>query len=85
MIGDGSSGHIGGPFNSVEYKLVDVPEMKYFSTDKDEEGRLSPRGEIWVRGPSIIPGYYKLDAKNKETFSSEGWLKSGDIGRILAP
>ena len=41
--------------------------MNYLSTDKDENGNPSPRGESWVRGPNIIPGYFKLDQKNKET------------------
>ena len=31
-----------------------------------------------MRGPNVIPGYYKNDEKNKETFDG-GWLKSGDI------
>lgn len=30
----------------------------------------------------MIPGYYKLDVKNKDTFI-DGWLSSGDIGKIL--
>ena len=65
--------------------MVDVPEMNYLSTDKDQNGNLCPRGEIWVRGPNIIPGYYKLDQKNKETITSDGWLKSGDIGQLCHP
>jgi len=60
-IHDGISGHLGGPFVGVEYKLVDVEEMNYLSTDKDKNGNLSPRGEIWTRGLSNISGYYKLD------------------------
>ena len=68
-----------------EFKLVDVPEMNYLSTDINGEGDLCPRGEIWVRGPNIIPGYYKNDKKNKETFTSDGWLKSGDIGKLVYP
>jgi long-chain acyl-CoA synthetase len=34
-----------------EYKLVDVPEMEYLSTDKDENGNVTPRGEVCLRGP----------------------------------
>lgn len=68
-IDDPTTGHVGGPFPSNEFKLVDVPELEYLSTDKDEQGNPSPRGEIWVRGPNVIPGYYKLDDKNKETFT----------------
>ncbi len=79
---DGHSGHVGGPFSQNEFKLVDVPDMNYFSTDKDEQGNSKPRGEIWVRGINVIPGYYKLDAKNKETFTEDKWMKSGDVGMI---
>ncbi len=82
---DPLAGHVGGPSLPYEYKLVDVPEMKYTSNDKDENGQPQPRGEIWVRGPSVIPGYYKADDKNKETFTSDGWLMSGDVGMIFGP
>lgn len=74
---------VGGPLPMNEFKLVDVPDMKYFSTDVDEEGRPAPRGEIWCRGKNIIPGYYKNDEKNKETITEDGWLKSGDIGMLI--
>ena len=79
---DLTSGHVGGPVPCMKFKLVDVPEMNYTSLDTNDKNENTPRGEIWVRGTNIIPGYYKLDEKNKETFS-DGWLKSGDIGIIL--
>ena len=80
---DTVSGHVGGVLEHNEFKLVDVPEMNYTSEDVDEKtGERAPRGEIWVRGSGIIPGYYKNEAKNQETFTEDGWLKSGDIGMI---
>jgi long-chain acyl-CoA synthetase len=51
---DPESGHVGGILPSLEMKLVDVPEMDYFSTDKDEFGNPLPRGEICTRGASIF-------------------------------
>lgn len=56
---DPEVGHIGGPVSNIEYKLVDIPEMKYTSEDKDENGNPRPRGEIWMRGPGVFLGYYK--------------------------
>ena len=77
------AGHIGGPISTLEAKLMDVPDMEYFSTDKDENGNLAPRGEICMRGPTIFPGYYKAPELTAEALDDEGWLHSGDIGMIL--
>ena len=43
--------------------------MNYLSTDKDEEGRPTPRGEIWARGPGVFLGYYHDEAKTKEAIT----------------
>jgi len=83
-VGEPFSNHVGGPTYSVEFKVVDVPEMDYTAKDKDGTGTLIPRGEICIRGPSIFPGYYKDEAKTRETIDKEGWLHTGDIGRINA-
>lgn len=61
--------HVGGPVASFEFKLVDIPEMQYLSTDKDDQGRSTPRGEIWIRGNGVFLGYYKDEEKTKETIS----------------
>jgi fatty acid CoA ligase FadD9 len=38
----------------IDYKLVDVPDLGYFSTD-----RPHPRGELLVKSDTMFPGYYK--------------------------
>jgi len=80
---DNEIGHVGGPCSVNEFRLKDVPDMKYLSSDVDEQGRSRPRGEILVRGGNVIPGYYKQEAKTRENIDAEGWLMSGDIGSIL--
>ncbi len=37
-------------------------------------------GEIWLRGVSVMPGYYNNDAANDLVFDNEGWFDTGDMG-----
>jgi len=46
------------------------------------EIRLDEDGEVLIRGGTVTPGYRNLPEKNDETFTEEGWLRTGDIGQF---
>jgi long-chain acyl-CoA synthetase len=51
----------------------------------DDNGQAMPLGEqgiIWIRGPQVMRGYYKDKDTTEKTINSEGWLNSGDLGRL---
>ena len=55
---------------------------------KDTVGQLMPNcegksvdGELWVRGSSVMQGYYKMPEETKETLQ-DGWLRTGDLGYV---
>ena len=51
----------------------------------DENGNTLPPGEIgevWLRGPMITKGYLNLPDETTEAFSADGYLKSGDMGKL---
>jgi len=79
---EGHVGIVGGPISAVEFKLLDIPDMEYLSTDM-ENGQSCPRGEILVRGKPVFVDYYKQTDKYAESVDADGWLHSGDIGKIL--
>jgi long-chain acyl-CoA synthetase len=39
-------------------------------------------GELWVRGPNVMLGYYKNEALTARTIDRDGWLNTGDMARI---
>lgn len=59
---------VGKPVDGVETMLA----------NKDAKGE----GEICIRGRHVFMGYLNEPTKTKETFDDEGWLKTGDIGKI---
>lgn len=61
-------GSVGKKFPSVEVKIF----------EPDEEGV----GELLVKGPSVMLGYYDNEKATKEAIDSEGWFHTGDLARI---
>lgn len=58
-----------------------------YCTKPDSVGRLVPGctvktvdGEIWVKSPSVMMGYYKNPEETAKTLTPDGWLKTGDLG-----
>ena len=56
----------------------EVRLLKPGSEDEVEEGEA---GELVVRGPYTLQGYYNAPAQNAANFTSDGWLRSGDLLR----
>ena len=44
--------------------------------------KIAEDGEVLIKGPIVMQGYWQNDAANKEVFDSNGYFKSGDLGKI---
>ena len=65
------SGNIGLPLPSIDIAI------------KDDDGHSLPvgsSGEICIRGPNVMTGYYNQPAENAKTFTEDGFMRTGDIG-----
>ena len=65
----------------------DPPEVSASSSGRPSPGtevRLSPEGEIQVRGVPVFAGYLDNEQANREAFTEDGWFRTGDLGAMDA-
>lgn len=65
------SGNIGLPLPSIDIAI------------KDDDGNSVPQGEsgeICIRGPNVMTGYYNQPEENAKAFTADGFMRTGDIG-----
>lgn len=65
---DNRVGSVGKPMRGAEIKIVDP--------DKDGVG------EVLIRGTMVFDGYYKNPQATAESFTEDGWFRSGDLGKL---
>ena len=64
----------------TDYKLVDVPDLGYFATD-----RPYPRGELLLKTENMFPGYYKRPEVTAGVFDADGFYRTGDVVAEVGP
>lgn len=73
-VGLQNYGTIGWPISNVQAKIVHVDDTT------DHKGLdTHESGELWIRGPNIMKGYFKNEKATKEMITVDGWLRTGDI------
>jgi len=73
------------PHNKVKIGTVGPPvpgtEIKTVDDDGNDLG-FNEKGELWVRGPQVMKGYWRNEAANRESITEDGWFKTGDFAMI---
>jgi acyl-CoA synthetase (AMP-forming)/AMP-acid ligase II len=64
---------VGVALPNTEYRIVDLST----GTDAVADGL----GEVWIRGPQVMKGYLNNPEATRDMIDSDGWLRTGDIGR----
>jgi long-chain acyl-CoA synthetase len=73
-LDDRRSGSVGRPLPRYEVRIVD---------DAGRDVPAGTDGEIWVRGPGVMAGYWNDPETTADTLA-EGWLHTGDVGHLDA-
>jgi long-chain acyl-CoA synthetase len=72
------------PLDTAEFSgTIGLPLPGIDIAIKDDAGRnvpLGQAGEICIRGPNVTPGYYQKPEENAQAFTSDGFLRTGDVG-----
>ena len=74
------------PLNLPEYNgSIGLPISSTEVSIQDENGNLLPQGEsgeLCVRGPQVMKGYWNREEATANVLSADGWLKTGDVAKM---
>ncbi|MEK0362308.1 long-chain-fatty-acid--CoA ligase FadD1 [Pseudomonas sp. CBC3] len=73
------------PFGGIQIGTIGIPMPSTQCKVIDDEGNELPigaTGELCVKGPQVMKGYWQRQEATDEVLSADGWLKTGDIGII---
>jgi acyl-CoA synthetase (AMP-forming)/AMP-acid ligase II len=70
-----------GPPESVG-RLMPNTEARIVDPESGRDLSANETGEIWIRGPQMMAGYRDRPQATAETVDNEGWIHTGDLGRI---
>lgn len=75
------------PFSNIQIGTIGIPVPSTQCKVIDEAGKdlpLGARGELCVKGPQVMKGYWQRQEATDEILDKDGWLKTGDIAVIQA-
>ncbi|MBS0466960.1 MAG: AMP-binding protein [Proteobacteria bacterium] len=64
---------VGPPIPGVQVRIVNP---------QGEDLPAGAAGELWVRGPNVMKGYYHDDAQTRQVINAQGWFNTGDMARL---
>jgi len=70
---DGPALSAGQPLDGLDVRIVDGGARDL---------PVGEVGEVWVRGPNVMLGYFRDPAATEAALTEDGWLRTGDLGRI---
>ncbi|MGY8832230.1 MAG: long-chain-fatty-acid--CoA ligase FadD1 [Pseudomonadales bacterium] len=73
------------PFSNIQIGTIGIPVPSTLCKVIDDEGVEQPLGsigELCVKGPQVMKGYWQRQEATDEILDAEGWLKTGDIAVI---
>jgi malonyl-CoA/methylmalonyl-CoA synthetase len=76
LKGERRLGSVGLPLSGVEVRVV--------NPENDQSLPNGEIGEVQLRGPNIFKGYWKQPQKTADSFSADGWFRTGDLGFLAA-
>ena len=73
------------PFSAIQLGTIGIPvpsTLCKIVNDDGQELAIGEIGELCVKGPQVMKGYWQRQEATDEILDAEGWLKTGDIGLI---